>query len=173
MLLLFRGSLYYSILKVEILLISALITTSPQLSCHFPFSLLFLFSFSFPFFNGLLLFFQVRIWDPRVPTNIANNDGSSAAFSVGCLSSTETLGGWVSDVSWCPGHPTLLAASSHDGALRLLDVRCVCGSVQERTKAGQSSCVWFVLLLVRMCAHAYLFCFRFTLNFWKGCQLFE
>jgi WD40 repeat protein len=57
----------------------------------------------------------VRWWDFR--------SGVAAATAHSAPSTSTGAGPWVSGVAWCPGSAPLVAASTHDGAVRLFDLR--------------------------------------------------
>ena len=58
----------------------------------------------------------IRLWDVRVQT------GNQAAV-IADTTFRPSHKAWVSDVQWCPTNPYQLASTSHDGTVKLWDIR--------------------------------------------------
>ncbi|GFR50503.1 hypothetical protein Agub_g12768, partial [Astrephomene gubernaculifera] len=68
----------------------------------------------------------LRLWDTRgrntamVTSNQSAEEGGADALAV---TTHGSHGNWVTCVAWCPGNAHQLATASHDGCVKLWDVR--------------------------------------------------
>jgi len=62
----------------------------------------------------------VRLWDMRT-----NNNGSSVSNHIGGMDKSlrQSHKSWVSSVKWSPTDPFILASTSHDGTMKIWDIR--------------------------------------------------
>mmetsp|Transcript_23063 Transcript_23063/g.50061 ORF Transcript_23063/g.50061 Transcript_23063/m.50061 type:complete len:504 (-) Transcript_23063:48-1559(-) len=80
----------------------------------------------------------VRLWDMRV--NIKNGAGSNSVSDTTLKPSHKA---WVSDVQWSPIDPYVLATTSHDGTVKVWDIRSSLPlhTVRAHPKGGKGLCI--------------------------------
>jgi ribosome biogenesis protein YTM1 len=64
----------------------------------------------------------VRLWDPRASGSGAGDDGSSGSTAV-VARTLRAHKGWVCGVAWHPTRSTLMLSGSHDGSIKVWDLR--------------------------------------------------
>ncbi|PNH01193.1 Ribosome biogenesis protein WDR12 [Tetrabaena socialis] len=78
----------------------------------------------------------LRIWDSR-----ARAGGGGGGADAVAVTTQGSHGGWVTGVAWCPSSQHHLATSSHDGSLKLWDLRARVSLASLSHHTGKVLCV--------------------------------